>query len=92
MPKITNSYTREARKNNTFMQRDTPKFKTVQQFAMKLADVGDTLRRQPENRKFAEKLQEFSNNLITMQVGKPTFKNDQIDNALWNVNQNLGNS
>ena len=90
MPKITNSYTRDARKNNTFMERDTPKFKTVQQFAMKLADVGDTLRRQPENRKFAEKLQEFSNNLITMQVGKPTFKNDQIDNALWNVNQNLG--
>ena len=92
MPKIRNAQDLEVRKQNTFLDRDSKngKFQDIQQFVLDLSNVGDALKQQPENKDFAEKLNRFALNLTVAQLGEPSFKESQVNDALWKINQDLG--
>ena len=90
MPRFIDAKQLKQRKNNTFMDRNNPAFQTVQQFANKLTDIGDDLARNQDDQKFAKQLQQFGMDLAALQMGKPVFKESQIDTAIWNVNNQMG--
>ena len=90
MPRFIDAKQLNQRKYNTFMDRNNPKFQTVQQFARKLTDIGDDLVKNPEDEKFAKQLQKFGMDLAALQMGQPIVKESQIDTAIWDVNNELG--
>ena len=90
MPKITNPEELKAaagRKN--FLNPGDPAYQTIRQFTNGLRNVQQELAKNPETRRLAQDLGKYADGIMALQVGAPVYNEEQVSQAIWDVNRNL---